>query len=251
MAKSSGLGDNFYVAGYDLSGDVGSLEAIGGGPAELIVTGIDKSAIERLGGQRDGRIDYTAFFNDAASHAHPVLSPLPTGDILSTYCRGTALGSAAACLLGKKLNYDPTRGNDGALTIAIQHRGNGYGLEWGKLLTAGKITVTGAGNQTGVDFGAAGADGLQAYLHVFAETVVDATITIQESSDDGAGDAYAAVTGGAFTQITAGAPLTERIATAAGLAVERYLRVNVATTGGITSLTFAVVVCRNDSPTAF
>jgi hypothetical protein len=30
MAKQSGLGDNLYVAGYDLSGDIGSLETISG-----------------------------------------------------------------------------------------------------------------------------------------------------------------------------------------------------------------------------
>ena len=50
MAKSSGLGDNFYVGGYDLSGDTQSLGRIGGGAELLETTGIDKSGIERLGG---------------------------------------------------------------------------------------------------------------------------------------------------------------------------------------------------------
>ena len=30
MAKSSGLGDNFYIGGYDLSGDVASLGQVQG-----------------------------------------------------------------------------------------------------------------------------------------------------------------------------------------------------------------------------
>ena len=30
MAKQSGLGDNFYIGGYNLSGDVGSLGSISG-----------------------------------------------------------------------------------------------------------------------------------------------------------------------------------------------------------------------------
>lgn len=63
MAKKSGLGDNFYYGAFDFSGDIQALGAIGGGPAALNVTGINKSALERIGGHRDGRIEYTAFFN--------------------------------------------------------------------------------------------------------------------------------------------------------------------------------------------
>jgi hypothetical protein len=76
VGKQTGLGDNCYISGYNLSGDVGSLGRIGGGPALLDVTGIDKSAFERLGGLRDGGVDFSAFFNPAAGQAHPVLSAL-------------------------------------------------------------------------------------------------------------------------------------------------------------------------------
>ena len=72
-------------------------------------------------------------------------------------------------------------------------------------------------------------------------TGTNATFTIQSSSDDGAGDAFAAVTGGAFTQVTGVG--WERIQTARALAIERYLR--VAVTGTFTSVTFAVIVVRN------
>jgi hypothetical protein len=47
--------------------------------------------------------------------------------------------------------------------------------------------------------GAATTFGVSAYLQVTAFTGTDATITLHSSSDDGATDAYSAITGGAFT----------------------------------------------------
>lgn len=259
MAKQSGLGDNFYLGGYDLSGDVGALGRIAGGLAGTQdVTGINQRAFHRVGLLRDGGIDWTSFFNPASvsggaaeDGAHVVLSSLPTTDRTITYCRGTALGSPAACMVAKQLGYDPTRAADGSLTIAVTSQPNGYGLEWGRLLTAGPRTDTAATNGDSVDFGTgATAFGLQAWLHVFSFTGTDATITLEQSSDDGDTDAFAAVTGGAFTEITAG-PTAERIVTARDQTVERYLRVATSTTGGFTELEFAVVVARNDLEVQF
>jgi hypothetical protein len=69
-----------------------------------------------------------------------------------------------------------------------------------------------------------------------------ATIKIQESSDDGAGDAFADITGGSFTAVTG--RTAERIASSsATLTVERYVR--VVTTGVFTNLVFAVGFNRN------
>lgn len=241
MSKQTGLGDALYIAGYDLSGDIGSV-TLGGGPSLLEVTGIDKSAFERIGGVRDGRIDYTAFFNTAVGRAHARLSPLPTADLIISYFRGTALGGASANLVAKQLNYDGTRADDGAFTFAGQNQGNGYGLEWGTSLTAGKRTDTTATNGTSVDFGTGSTTfGLQAYLHVFAFTGTSVTVKLQESSDNAAGDAFADVVGGAFVAATA--PGAQRIVTSATLAVERYLR--VVTTGTFSNAVFAVNVIRN------
>ena len=66
MAKQSGLGDNFYLHGYDVSGDLGSV-SVSGGPAALEVTGIDKSAFERIGGLRTGGMSWQAWFNPASA----------------------------------------------------------------------------------------------------------------------------------------------------------------------------------------
>ena len=249
MAKQSGLGDRLFVAGYNLSGDIGSLGRIGGGLAGTQdVTGIDKSAMERIGLDRDGSMEYSAFFNKATDHAHLRLSALPTADQILTYCRGTALGSPAASLVGKQINYDPTRAADGSLTIAVQTLANGYGIDWGRLLTAGIRTDTGATNGSSVDFGVGSTlFGLQAYLHVFAFTGTSVTVKLQESSDDGAGDAWADVVGGGFTAATG--VTSQRIETARGQTVERYLR--VVTTGTFSNAQFAVAVTRNDVSVVF
>ena len=251
MAKSGGLGDFLAVAGYDISGDVGSLQSIRGGPALLDVTAINKSAMERIGGLRDGEISFNSFFNDAALQEHVALKGLPTADVQLMYLRGEALASYGACMVAKQVNYDWARGEDGSLIGTIQALANGYGLTWGKQLTAGKDNVTGAGNGTGVDFGTGSVSfGLVAFLQVFAFTGTDVTFTIQESSDDAGGDPYAAVTGGAFTQVTSG-PTSERIVTSLTQTVERYLRVVRATSGGFSSCDYAVVCERHPVAVAY
>lgn len=242
MAKSTGLGDALYVGGYDLSGDTNSLRRVGGGPAGIIVTGIDKSANERLGGKIDGVIELVSYFNDATGQAHEVYSALPTADVIGCYLRGTTLGNAAAGTVAKQANYDPSRRGDGALTARVELLSNGYGVEWGKNLTAGIATETGAANGSAVDFGAAANFGFRAYLQVLDFTGTDATITLQDSADGSTG--WAAMSGSAFTQITS-APTTERISTGGTENVRRYLRYSVTTTGGFSDIDFVVVAIQN------
>jgi hypothetical protein len=132
MAKSSGLGDALLVGAVDLSGDVGSLEKIASPVTLLDVTGIDKGAVERIGGKRDGAIDFTAFFNTAVAAAHLTLSPLPTTGVTITYLRGVGTGKPSATLVAKQVNYDGTRGADGSFTFKVSAvSSDGSGLVWG------------------------------------------------------------------------------------------------------------------------
>jgi hypothetical protein len=260
VAKQSGLGDNLYLDGYDISGDVGELGKIGGGVAPIEVTGIDKSAVERIGGVRDGGIDFTAFFNPetiagggSRDGVHKVLSTLPLTDRVVTYFRGTALGNPAANLVSKQVGYDPKRGQSGEFTFDISAVANGYGLGWGAQLTAGKRTDTTATNGTGVDFGLGSSGtgpstfGAQFFLHVFAFTGTSVTVKIQESADNGGADPFADVTGGAFTAATG--ITAQRLETARGQTVKRYLR--AVTTGTFSNAVFAVTATRNDQSVVF
>ena len=254
MTIRSGLGQAFYLGGYDLSGDSGSADDIGGGlSGTQDTTAINMSAFRRKGLLRDGRISWMSFFNpetaaddppNTEDRAHVILGALPTTDRHLMWATGSTIGSPAACMVGKQINYDPTRAQDGTLTIAVNAQANGYGLEWCDLLTAGVRTDTGAANGSSLDLGTGSlAFGLTAYLQVLSFTGTDATITIQESSDNGAGDAWANVTGGAFTQVTSG-PGVQRIQTSRSQTVERYLRVATSTTGGFSDLQFVVAVHR-------
>lgn len=247
MAKTSGLGDNFYIGGYDLSGDVGSLGTIGGGNKPLVVTGINKSAFERIGGQREGTMAFSAFFNTALGHAHPVLAALPTADTIATYCQGTLLGNPCASINAKQIDYDGNRTQAGDFTFAVTLQSNGYGLEWGRQLTAGLRTDTAATNGTAIDTTASASFGAQAYLQVNAFAGTDVTVKIQDSADN---SSFADVTGLTFTQITA-APGVQRLATASGATIRQYVRAVTVTSAGFTSLTFAVQLTKNEVAVTF
>src|SRR3990167_10061359 len=241
MTKSNGLGATCYVHGYDLSNDIGQIDALENMRDLLINTGLDKSGIERQHGLMSGRIAFTGFFNDAALQEHVALKLIPTTDVIGTVFKTAALAAVAASLTGKRTNYPVTRAADGALGTGTEIQSNADQLNYGLALTAGKRTDTTATNGTGVDFGVGSlAFGMVAYLHVFAFTGTSVTVTIQESSDDAVGDPYAAVTGGAFA--AASAVGAERIVTSLTLTVERYLR--VVTTGTFSNAIFAVSASR-------
>lgn len=240
MTKRSGLGSVLYYDGYDLSGDKQAFN-ISSPMTPFDVTPINKYAMERIGGRRDGAMSSTSFFNKAAGRAHPVESALLLTDRVYTIGIGDTIGSAAACLVSKQIGYDPTRAAEGELTFAVDAQGNGYGLEWGELLTAGVRTDTSATNGAGLDYTSATSFGAQFFLHVTAFTGTDVTIKIQDSADN---VSFADLTAGAFTSVTT-APQSQRIQTARDATVRRYLRVATATTGGFTSVSFVVAAIKN------
>src|SRR6185369_6246576 len=164
---------------------------------------------------RDGAMEFTTFFNDEAVTAPlgavTVLKTLPVTDRIASYFRGTAVGSPAASLVSKQVNFDPSRGQDGMITFNASLQANGYGLEWGEQLTAGKRTDTGATNGASIDFGATSTlFGATAYLHVFAVTGTSVTVTIQDSADN---SVWATLTGLGFTAVTAGSLSVQRLST--------------------------------------
>jgi hypothetical protein len=242
--KETGLGDRLFVAGYDLSGDVGSVQRIGGGPAAMDVTGIDKSGYERIGGLRDGGIDFTAWFDDQAGQAHPRLSTLPSTDVIVSYFHGATQGNACASTVAKQVNYDGTRAADGAFSFSVNAVSNGYGLEWGRMLTDGKRTDGSATSPaTGLDGSASTSLGAQAWLHVFAFTGTSVTVTLQDSADN---STFAAI--GVPMAFTAATGITsERIAVTG--TIRRYVR--AITSGTFSNAVFAVQFTRNATAVSF
>jgi hypothetical protein len=227
-----------YVAGRDISGDINSFAGINGGPATIDTPDITQEAMDRTAVHRDGGAQFVTYFNDTAGRAHAVFSALPTADVDAMGLLGVTLGSSAFALRAKQVDHSQTRGTDGALTFNVDLQANGYGLEWGEMLTAGRRVESAATNGTALDGAAATAHGLQAYAQCFALTSGSPTVKLQDSADN---VSFADITGATFGVIAAQG--TYRIATAAGSTVRRYVR--AVTTGTFAGADFAVMLVRN------
>lgn len=242
MPKESGIGDNFYAGQYNISGDINSLGTISAPLATLDVTDITQAAPERIPGLADGNIGFTALWNSDPDRAIQVLKQINRDNIMFSYYHKPAVGNPAASMIAKKLSFDPARGADGDLKVSVTSQANGFGLEWGRQLTAGAVTVTGTTNGTGIDTQALAAFGAQLYFHVFALTGTNASIAIQHSNDDGVGDAYADIdTNSAGVTVTGVG--TSRTQTGRTANVKRWVRLRI--TGTFTSLTIAAMVVKN------
>jgi hypothetical protein len=246
MTKLAGMGDRLAVDGFDVSGSIGSLSNIHGGLAALDVTDITQAGPARLGGERDASIEFSAWLEDTAvTGGHAVLSALPTGQRVVTYSRGTAFGSFAASMVARQINYDPNRGTDSSLTLAVSTQADGSGLEWTDLLTPWPRTDTTATNGASQDFGAVSTlFGAQAYLQVFSVTGTSITVKLQDSADNAT---FADISGAAFTAATARG--AQRLALANNATIRRYVR--VATTGTFSNAQFVCCFNRNLTLTAF
>jgi hypothetical protein len=228
MAKKSGLAQKLFSGSYDISGDTSAISSWSTPVEVLDITGIDKSAIERLQGRAGTAVSFNVFFNDAAGAAH-LASRVPAAATNLTWAIGQTVGNTAGMMSGMTTSYDPTRAADGMLTFDIEAVGNGTAPVWGVMLTPGAKTDTGAANGATLDQGAQTTAGAEIILHVTSFTGSNFTATVQDSSD---GSSWGTLK--AFTQVTAIG--NERV-TVSGT-VERYVRVISA--GTFNPVTFAV-----------
>lgn len=188
-------------------------------------------------GHGDGKIAFNAFFNPDAGQSHAALSSLPTSDVLVMYSVSTTADDPVAMLSGKQVNYDWTRGADGALmgTVTVDASA-GVALEWGKLILA-KTSHSGATNGSSVDNGASSANGVAAQIQVFSVTGgTSMTALLQDSADN---SSFATII--TFTAVAAGANPTAERKTFTGT-VRRYLR--AASSGTFTTAVWAMAYRR-------
>lgn len=232
MAKKSGLGQLFFVNGYDLSGDVGSIDSLGSPRPVLEITGIDKSAVERILGHGDGHMTFNTWFNDATEAEHAALKSLPTADVNVLWVFETTMGDVAVGLVGKQVNYDWTRGSDGSLAGTIQVLASGQPLEWLILQDAAITANSGAGNGNANDNGASTSLGLVAYQHIKSMTTGSITIVLDDSPNNSSWSTLMT-----FTTVADGSePAAER-KTVSG-AINRYIRIR--TTGDFANIRFVL-----------
>lgn len=122
MAKESGLGwttcsvDDASGTVRAIKNDITNLQfATPRGVQDI--TGIDKSAYERLLLLADFSVTLNGVFNDAANQSHDVFKTVPSTSVARTVTL-TVSGQTLAneCLF---TDYPLTRGDDGALTFAV------------------------------------------------------------------------------------------------------------------------------------
>lgn len=238
MVKAAGLAMEFYFQGFDLSGDIASIENMGSPRTTFPVTGINKSSMERVHGRFDAVLDFTSWFNKAAGQQHLALRTLPTTDVdVLVALQGGAKGSSIGFMGdGKQPNFSHSRGADGSLTSKGNMMANGKAWEYGTMLLA-KVTICATGNSVAEDNLASTSAGLAGIIHVTGFTGTDYTATIQDSS---CGTCFCTLK--AFAQITA-INKSERV-TVSGT-VNRHMRINHA--GTFCSITVVVGTRRGDA----
>lgn len=232
MAKGGGLGQQFYIGGYDISGDVASIQTASSTRGVLDKTGINSSAIERVLTHGSGEITFQTHFNDATGQEHDALSGLPTGQTDVMWLTSSSRGDEAAFLQCKQVGYDWDRGTDGNLLGTVQCLGDAAPLEWGVMVTAGTDTHASATSSSSVDENGATGDssnGARGYIQVMSIDSGTPTFILEDSSNDSVWATL--ISFGADT-----ARSSDRL-TVTG-AVGRYVRAT--TTGTFTNATFAM-----------
>lgn len=239
MPKQSGLGDNLFVGGYDIGGDINTIGSVSTPRETLPSTGITVFAQERMFGKRDGMAEFTSYWNVATDRVFDALSSLPRTDVHVMYCRGEGIGNEALCLVGKQVDYNPSRGDDGSLLSTTSIPAAAFGADWAEQLTAGKDTHASGASTTSLDTLASAAFGFQAYLQVFSLGSGEAEIKIEDSANN---TDWLDLADGAFTNATT--RTQQRLQSSSATAtVRRYLRVT--TSGTFTDLVFAVAINKN------
>lgn len=124
MTKESGLGLSFSVDDstptlQDISNDVTNV-SFATLRASQDVTGVDKSAMERLGLRSDFNCAPNGVFNDASGKSHAVYKNAHTG----TTARTVTIAISGQTLSNETLveSFTYTEGTDGSLTWAASHQ---------------------------------------------------------------------------------------------------------------------------------
>ena len=122
MAKQTGLGD--YVAVDDSGGTVRDISNDIGDygvniAQELVtVTGLDKSAQERITGMSDGDVTLNGFFNAASNKSHDVFKTRTGTRTVDIRIGGNSSSNPKVTMEMQIASYALTRGSDGSLPWA-------------------------------------------------------------------------------------------------------------------------------------
>lgn len=208
--------------------------------ADASTFGMDSKAF--LVGEDSGTISLNGLFDSTALVSTDVFFAAVIGgdtkSIVIVGVQGHALGGRAVMCKADTSSYNIPSSKGDVVKAEAQFIASD-GVQSGVFLSSGSsVTATGVG--TGVDNGAASANGGVAYLSVPVDTR-DGTVIVkvQHSADNST--FVDLVT---FTTVVAATPTSERIVVAAGTAVSRYLRVSYTVAGTTGAATPVVAFAR-------
>lgn len=233
MAKRPASGARIWLAQYDLSG------ALNAATLDVTQELADVGTFADVGPRRlpanyGHEHSHNGFFDAASGGLDPTIFALLSnagGALpLAQLFEGAVEGRVAYEGLIEVSGQPRSGGNGEAILLNITGAGAG-GLGRGQVIRAG--TITGTGNGTGYNLGATTlGQTLAIVFRVFSGTFSSLALKVQGSSDDGAGDSYADISGLASGSITT--PSAVRVTTTA--ATEAWKRVVVSAWSGTDAL---------------
>lgn len=230
------------IDGYDLSG-ISNAWTLTGAVSALEHAVLQTAGVLRVPDASSFTLDHNGYFNgpDDGDLEKELYDRLGTTDtVYATVVMDTAGAVPVAYTLANTWNSQLTLAAPvaGLLTAAGKWEGADGGTYRGYQLYRGTISATGA--QTGIDFGAAGAAGGVAHIHITAVSGTATDAVVEVESDDNAGFT-SATSRGSFTFSGNSTTGLQALQASLGVGVvDRYLRINTTSMGGASS--FAVVV---------
>lgn len=126
MAKVSGLTTTFTVASNDISNDITSF-GIDTPYGVQDITGLDKSAMERLVLRADATGTITGVFNAAANKSHATFKTPGSKTFVIAFAAAAATATFTAVTSNYALNFNA----DGSLTFSVNYAlSSGTAVAW-------------------------------------------------------------------------------------------------------------------------
>lgn len=234
MSLIAGKNGILYIAGYDISGKVNKYNATPNRPLKD-VTCLQDTGHKRMPVIHDDSFSFDGFYDAASGSIAEIMETLRTQTTVAIVTLGAGLAQESTVFGGNgafQEDYSITIPVTDMMRLTGKFKVSGL-LRAGYILQA-KAAKTSNDNGDGVDDGAASSAGAEANLHVFACTVPDLVIKVQDDDNDSFSSPNDLMT---FTTVTG---QTSERKTASG-SVQRYVRVTWSGTWtGDKSVTFAV-----------
>lgn len=230
MAKQSALNTKIFLNQYEVSGEL--VAAVMGFNRETPKTnGFGQAGPRRVVANIDTTSEMNGFFDGDDDKIDEILEALKAGSADAKLCKsiGASLGDVCYEQLVIVSSQPRSARNGEAALINFSSVGSN-GPTRSQQLTTQKQTVTGNLSGTGVNMGVTTVttDEFQVVYRILSGTFTSFDLDVQESSDDGGGDAYADIADLAQASVTAVG--VHRKSTTA--ATEAYKRLSVTNWSG-------------------